>query len=354
MKKIILTGGGTAGHVTPNIAMLPALKGEGYDISYIGSYNGIEKRLITEQGIPYYGIASGKLRRYLDLKNLTDPFRVVKGYFQSKKLMKTLKPDIVFSKGGFVSVPVVKAARKYNIPVIIHESDMTPGLANRLSIPAASKVCCNFPETVAMIKDNKGILTGTPIRSELSQGDRQTGLDLCHFTSVKPVIMVIGGSLGALHVNEAVRSILSRLLERFQIVHLCGKGKVDESFYSTTGYYQFEYVDKELKDLFAAADIVVSRAGANAIFELLKLNKPNLLIPLPANASRGDQILNANSFKQQGFSMVLPEEELTGDTLYNAICELYDTRQTYIRAMKSATENDSIQQIVSLIKEYTR
>lgn len=354
MKKIILTGGGTAGHVTPNIAMLPALKEEGYDISYIGSYNGIEKRLITEQGIPYYGIASGKLRRYLDLKNLTDPFRVVKGYFQAKKLMKTLKPDIVFSKGGFVSVPVVKAAHKYNIPVIIHESDMTPGLANRLSIPAASKVCCNFPETVSMIKDNKGILTGTPIRRELSQGDRQTGLDLCHFTSVKPVIMVIGGSLGALHVNEAIRSILSRLLERFQIVHLCGKGKVDESFYSTTGYFQFEYVDKELKDLFAAADIVVSRAGANAIFELLKLNKPNLLIPLPANASRGDQILNANSFKQQGFSMVLPEEELTDDTLYNAICELYDNRQTYIRAMKSATENDSIQQIVSLIKEYTR
>ena len=195
---------------------------------------------------------------------------------------------------------------------------MTPGLANKICIPYANKVCCNFPETVAMIPDGKGILTGTPIRAELSHGDRQTGLDLCHFTSNKPVIMVIGGSLGAQHVNEAIRSILPSLLERFQVVHLCGKGKVDESFYSTTGYYQFDYIDKELKDLFAAADIVVSRAGANAIFELLSLNKPNLLIPLPAGASRGDQILNAQSFKKQGFSMVLPEEELTNESLYLA------------------------------------
>ena len=340
MKKIILTGGGTAGHVTPNIAMLPLLREEGYDISYIGSYNGIEKKLITEQGIPYYGIASGKLRRYLDLKNLTDPFRVIKGYFQAVKLIKTLQPDVVFSKGGFVYVPV-----------IIHESDMTPGLANKLCIPSASKVCCNFPETVSMIPDKKGILTGTPIRAELSEGNRQTGLDLCRFTSSKPVILVMGGSLGALHVNEAIRSILPRLLERFQIIHLCGKGKVDESFYSTTGYYQFEYIDKELKDLFAAADIVVSRAGANAIFELLTLHKPNLLIPLPAGASRGDQILNANSFKKQGFSMVLPEEDLTDEALYNAICRLYEHRMDYVKAMKIASVNDSIRQIVSLINE---
>lgn len=351
MKKIILTGGGTAGHVTPNIAMLPLLREEGYDISYIGSYNGIEKKLITEQGIPYYGIASGKLRRYLDLKNLTDPFRVIKGYFQAVKLIKTLQPDVVFSKGGFVSVPVVLAAHKNHVPVIIHESDMTPGLANKLCIPSASKVCCNFPETVSMIPDKKGILTGTPIRAELSEGNRQTGLDLCRFTSSKPVILVMGGSLGALHVNEAIRSILPRLLERFQIIHLCGKGKVDESFYSTTGYYQFEYIDKELKDLFAAADIVVSRAGANAIFELLTLHKPNLLIPLPAGASRGDQILNANSFKKQGFSMVLPEEDLTDEALYNAICRLYEHRMDYVKAMKTASVNDSIRQIVSLINE---
>lgn len=336
MKKLLLTGGGTAGHVTPNIAMLPLLKEEGYDISYIGSYNGIEKTLITEQGIPYYGIATGKLRRYFDVKNLTDPFRVIKGCFEARRLIRQLKPDVVFSKGGFVSVPVVLAAHREHIPVIIHESDMTPGLANKICIPYASKVCCNFPETVSMIPDNKGVLTGTPIRAELSQGNRQAGLDLCHFTSSKPVIMVIGGSLGALHVNEAVRSILPNLLERFQVVHLCGKGKVDESFYSTTGYYQFEYIDKELKDLFAAADIVISRAGANAIFELLSLSKPNLLIPLPAGASRGDQILNAESFRKQGFSMVLSEEELSDESLYLAICNLYEHRAEYTACMKKA------------------
>lgn len=351
MKKLLLTGGGTAGHVTPNIAMLPLLRKKGYDVAYIGSYNGIEKKLITEQNVPYYGIATGKLRRYFDLKNFTDPFRVIKGCFEAKKLIKKLKPDVVFSKGGFVSVPVVLAAHRQHIPVIIHESDMTPGLANKICIPYASKVCCNFPETVAMIPDGKGVLTGTPIRAELSKGDRQTGLDLCHFTSNKPVIMVIGGSLGAQHVNEAVRSILPSLLEKFQIVHLCGKGKVDESFYSTTGYYQFEYIDKELKDLFAAADIVVSRAGANAIFELLSLNKPNLLIPLPAGASRGDQILNAESFKKQGFSMVLSEDEMTNESLYLSICELYEKRAHYIDCMKKSAGNDSINQIVSLISE---
>ncbi len=354
MKKLLLTGGGTAGHVTPNIAMLPLLREQGYDISYIGSYNGIEKKLITEQNVPYYGISTGKLRRYFDLKNLTDPFRVIKGCFEARKLIRTIKPDVVFSKGGFVSVPVVLAAHREHIPVIIHESDMTPGLANKICIPYANKVCCNFPETVAMIPDSKGILTGTPIRAELSRGDRQTGLDLCHFTSNKPVIMVIGGSLGAQHVNEAIRSILPSLLERFQVVHLCGKGKVDESFYSTTGYYQFDYIDKELKDLFAAADIVVSRAGANAIFELLSLNKPNLLIPLPAGASRGDQILNAQSFKKQGFSMVLPEEELTNESLYLAICNLYEHRAEYIDCMKKSSGNDSIKQIVALINEASK
>ena len=354
MKKLLLTGGGTAGHVTPNIAMLPLLREQGYDISYIGSYNGIEKKLITEQNVPYYGISTGKLRRYFDLKNLTDPFRVIKGCFEARKLIRTIKPDVVFSKGGFVSVPVVLAAHREHIPVIIHESDMTPGLANKICIPYANKVCCNFPETGAMIPDSKGILTGTPIRAELSRGDRQTGLDLCHFTSNKPVIMVIGGSLGAQHVNEAIRSILPSLLERFQVVHLCGKGKVDESFYSTTGYYQFDYIDKELKDLFAAADIVVSRAGANAIFELLSLNKPNLLIPLPAGASRGDQILNAQSFKKQGFSMVLPEEELTNESLYLAICNLYEHRAEYIDCMKKSSGNDSIKQIVALINEASK
>lgn len=354
MKKIILTGGGTAGHVTPNIALIPYLKEAGYDISYIGSYNGIEKTLIEGLGIPYYGISSGKLRRYLDVKNLTDPFRVVKGYSQAKKLIHEINPDIIFSKGGFVSVPVVKAADSCHIPVITHESDMTPGLANRIASRYAHKVCCNFPETVKLIPNGRGILTGTPIRDELLAGSQYNGLALCGFTTRKPVIMIIGGSLGAQRVNEAMRAILPRLLTNFNVIHICGKGKTDDSLKTKEGYIQFEYVDKELKDLFAAADVVVSRAGANAICELLAMRKPNLLIPLSAEASRGDQILNARSFEKQGYSVVYEEHELTDDILYDAIHKLYDNRSQYIKTMEASKLGNPISSIISLIEEYRR
>ena len=285
MKKIVLTGGGTAGHVTPNIALLPALRQAGYEISYMGSYDGIEKRLIADFDIPYTGISTGKPRRYLDIRNLTDPFRVIKGFSEARKYLKSYCPDVVFSKGGFVSVPVVRAAAALGIPCILHESDMTPGLANRLCFPVAKKICCNFPETMQMLPEGKAVLTGSPIRSELAQGNRIAGLDLCGFTANRPVILVIGGSLGAANVNKAVRDALPRLLEDFQVVHLCGKDKIDNLLLTTSGYKQFEYVKTELKDLFAMADIVISRAGANSICELLALKKPNVLIPLPAPAA---------------------------------------------------------------------
>ena len=353
MKHIVLTGGGTAGHVTPNIALIPRLQELGYEISYIGSYEGIEKKLIEEMGIPYYGIASGKLRRYFDLKNFTDPFRVLKGFSQAKKLMKQLKPDVVFSKGGFVTVPVVIAAGKCKIPAIIHESDMTPGLANKLCLSSAAKICCNFPETVDTLPKDRAVLTGTPIRSELMQGDREAGRAFCGFTSDKPVMMVIGGSLGAASVNDNIRKILPALLEKFQVIHLCGKGKTDESLVGTAGYVQYEYIQQELPDLFALADIVVSRAGANAICEIRELAKPNLLIPLSAKASRGDQILNARSFEKQGFSRVMEEEEITEESLLKEILTLYENRQQYIDAMSGSDHLNSIDQIVSIIESFT-
>lgn len=350
MKHIVLTGGGTAGHVTPNIALMGRLKEQGYQISYIGSYNGIEKTLIEELGIPYYGISSGKLRRYFDLKNFTDPFRVLKGFSEARKLLKQLKPDVVFSKGGFVTVPVVVAAGRLKIPAIIHESDMTPGLANKLCIPSAVKVCCNFPETKAHLPEGKAVVTGTPIRPELLQGDADKGRAFTGFTSEKPVIMIIGGSLGAQAVNDAVRRILPDLLKDFQVVHLCGKGKRDDSKNDLKGYVQYEYIESELADLFAMADIVISRAGANAICELQALKKPNLLIPLSANASRGDQILNARSFEKQGFSMVLEEEAITDEVLLKAVHDLYDHRETYRAAMENAPGQDSISVICDLIR----
>lgn len=351
MKHIVLTGGGTAGHVTPNIAMLPELKKLGYQISYIGSYDGIEKKLIEELQIPYYGISSGKLRRYFDWKNFSDPFRVLKGFGEAKRLLKQLKPDVVFSKGGFVTVPVVIAARKCKIPTIIHESDMTPGLANKLCIPSASKVCCNFPETVNSLPKDKAVLTGTPIRQELMNGNKEAARQFCGFTSQKPVLMIIGGSLGAASVNENIRKILPELLKDFQVIHLCGKGKIDATLNNTQGYVQYEYIKDELPDLFALADIVISRAGANAICELSALHKPNLLIPLSAKASRGDQILNARSFEKQGYSMVMEEEEITEASLLEAIHRLYADRQTYADAMANSKRTDSIRQIVNLIEQ---
>ncbi|MDD7740103.1 MAG: undecaprenyldiphospho-muramoylpentapeptide beta-N-acetylglucosaminyltransferase [Fusicatenibacter sp.] len=354
MKHIVLTGGGTAGHVTPNIALIPSLQEAGYKISYIGSYDGIEKKLIEDLGIPYYGISSGKLRRYFDPKNFSDPFRVIKGYQEAKKLLKELNPNIVFSKGGFVSVPVVLAAKARKIPAIIHESDMTPGLANKICIPSAAKVCCNFPETVKCLPADKAVLTGTPIRQELLNGNKLEALKFCGFTAGKPVILVIGGSLGSVAVNNAVRGILPELLKDFQVIHLCGKEKLDPSLNGTEGYVQFEYIKKELPDLFALADIIISRAGANAICEISSLAKPNLLIPLSANASRGDQILNARSFERQGYSKVLEEEELSPEKLLEAVHDLYENRQTYIDAMAGSGHTDSIGRIVSLIQECER
>ena len=330
MKRIVLTGGGTAGHVTPNIALIDRLKEEGFEVFYIGSKTGIEKELIENLGIPYYGISSGKLRRYFSMKNFTDPFRVQHGYHEAKKILKELKPSVVFSKGGFVSVPVVVAAGKKKIPTVIHESDMTPGLANRLSLRYATKICCNFAETLPHTK-GKGIHTGTPIRKELFTGTREAGLAYAGFDGAKPVILVVGGSTGAVRVNEAVRAALPTLLPEFDVLHLCGKGKTDPGV-TAAGYEQREYCDKEMKDVLAMADVVV-------------------LIPLSAEASRGDQILNAESFAKQGFSKVLQESEVTPEVLTAAVKDLYENRQQYIDAMAASPSSDATETIVALLKE---
>ncbi len=355
MKKIVMTGGGTAGHVTPNIALMPALKDAGYEITYIGSYQGMEKGLIEAQNIPYYGISSGKLRRYFDLKNFTDPFKVLKGFGEAIRLMHKLKPDIVFSKGGFVSVPVVLAAKYCHVPAIIHESDITPGLANKIAIRGAKKVCCNFPETMKYLPEGKAVLTGSPIRQELFHGNAAAARKLCNISDDgKPVLLIIGGSSGSKVINDAVRQVLPQLLERFNVIHLCGKGNLDTSLNGRQGYTQMEYASEELPDIFALADLVISRAGANSICELLALHKPNILIPLSAAASRGDQILNANSFKKQGFSYVLEEESLTGDILLDAVRDVYANRASYRKAMEESGQMDSIGTIVDLIKKESK
>lgn len=354
MKRIVLTGGGTAGHVTPNIALIPKLKELGYEIHYIGSKDGIEKKLIEELGIPYYGISSGKLRRYFDVKNFTDPMKVVKGFFEAKALLKKINPNVVFSKGGFVTVPVVIAAKKLKIPAVIHESDLTPGLANRLCIPSATKVCANFPETIKYLPEGKAVLTGSPIRKELFSGNKIAGLDFCGFTANKPVILVTGGSLGSVAVNDAIRNLLPTLLRDYQVIHLCGKDKIDPELQGKPGYVQYEYIKEELSDLFAAADLVISRAGANTICEILAMRKPNILVPLSAASSRGDQILNAESFQSQGFSYVVKEEELSNETLLDAIKSVFESKENYILAMSQSKQNNAIDTITSLLEEVAK
>jgi len=354
MKKIVMTGGGTAGHVTPNIALFDSLQKDGYEIYYIGSYEGIEKGLIEDKKIPYYGISSGKFRRYRSWKNLTDPFRVLHGFFQARRLLGRIRPNVVFSKGGFVSVPVVMAAKTRHIPVIIHESDLTPGLANKLAMPSATKVCCNFPETLPYLPKEKAVLTGSPIRQELLHGNKQAAKDFCGFTDDLPILMVMGGSIGSVYINNAIRGCIDTLLTKYQIIHLCGKGNIDESLKDKKGYAQFEYISENLPDLFAAADLVVARAGANSICELLALHKPNILIPLSRNASRGDQILNANSFAKQGFSAVLEEEEVTSEKLMATIDDVMAHRSKYIDAMKNSGQMNAIETIMGLIEEVSR
>ena len=353
MKTIILTGGGTAGHVTPNLALVPELKKEGWDIKYIGSKNGIEKSLVEKEGIPFYGISSGKLRRYISKENITDMFKVVKGIGEATRLIGQIKPDVVFSKGGFVAVPIVLGAKLKGVPVIVHESDITPGLANKIAIPFAKAVCTTFPETAKYIKGEKTTNTGTPIRGELFLGNKKAGRTLCGFNEKRPILLIMGGSLGAVKINNCVRECLKDILLNFQVIHICGKGNMDNTKLEVEGYKQFEYISEELPNVLAASDIIVSRAGANAISEFLALKKPALLIPLSAKASRGDQILNAESFRKRGLAEVLKEEDMSKESLKNGIDSLYKKREKYIEAMSEneATNRSGTSNVIRCIKE---
>jgi UDP-N-acetylglucosamine--N-acetylmuramyl-(pentapeptide) pyrophosphoryl-undecaprenol N-acetylglucosamine transferase len=346
VKKIILTGGGTAGHVTPNIALLPLLRKHDFQIHYIGTRSGIEDRLIVKEGIPFHAISAGKLRRYFDLQNFTDLFRIIAGFFQSLMLIYRLKPIVVFSKGGFVAVPAVWAAWLEKVPVIIHESDITPGLANQLSLPFAKKICYSFPESAKHLSRKKAVHTGLPIRKLLLTGDASEGKSICEFTEDKTVLMIMGGSQGSVKINRAVHEALDMLLPEFNIIHICGKGNLVKN---KAGYRQFEYATDELPHLFAATDIFIGRSGATTLFELLALKKPSLLIPLPAGASRGDQILNAHSFEQLGIGVVLPQKDLTPDTLTAGIKKVYAKRASMMEAILRSDIPDGAKAVTEVI-----
>ena len=354
LKKIVLTGGGTAGHVTPNLALIPRLLADGWEVHYVGAANSAEQELIARvPGVTFHTISVGKLRRYFDLKNFTDPFRVIKGIAQSRSLLSKLKPNVVFAKGGFVSVPVVYGARLNGVPVVSHESDMTPGLANKLCLPFAKVQCCTFPEAVQYAK-GKGIHTGTPIRPEILHGSRAEGCRRFGFTENRPVLMIVGGSSGAQAINQAVWQALPRLTENFQVLHLCGKGNLTPVYEGDANYAQREYLNEEMADAYACADIIVSRAGSNALCEILAARKPALLIPYPKGASRGDQLLKAESFRTRGFSHVLLQENMTPDTLVQEVERLYRDRGALYEAMATEPTGNGIDGVLEQIYKYAK
>lgn len=340
MSKIAFTGGGTVGHVSVNLSLIPIALEKGHQVFYIGSKNGIEREMIESQisNIKYYPISSGKLRRYLSFENAKDVFKVLKGILDARRVLKKEKPDLLFSKGGFVSVPVVIAARSLNIPTIIHESDLTPGLANKISLKFSKKIYTTFEDTLKYLPKDKADFVGATIREDLKEGNQQKGYEITGFDSDKKVLLVMGGSLGSKKLNDIIRENLEALLHDYQIIHLTGHGLVDES-YKQKGYIQYEFVKEELTHLLSITDTVVSRAGSNAIYEFLTLRIPMLLIPLGLDQSRGDQIDNAKYFESKGYGKMIPEDQLTQFKLLEQLKQIESHRNDIIHQMESYKES---------------
>ncbi len=352
-KLVLLTGGGTAGHVTPHLALIPLLKDEGFEIEYIGSKNSIEAGIMQREGIHYKGIYCGKLRRYFSWENFKDVFKVAAGTIQAFFHIRKIKPDVVFSKGGFVAVPVVIAAKLNKVPIICHESDITPGLATKISSKFAKAIASTFPECSTKL-GAKCYYTGTPLRKELFNGSKDTALNEYKLDGNKPILLVMGGSQGALAINECLHESINELISKFDILHICGEGKVNESLLDKDGYVQIPYLHETLPNVLQAADIIVSRAGSNSITEFHALKKPMLLIPLPLGASRGDQILNAKSFEQRGIAKLLLQENMNKESFIEAINSLYNDKQSLINNMETDMAKDGTKEIVELIKKYCK
>jgi UDP-N-acetylglucosamine--N-acetylmuramyl-(pentapeptide) pyrophosphoryl-undecaprenol N-acetylglucosamine transferase len=349
-RRLLLTGGGTAGHVMPHLALRQEFEHQKWELHYIGS-KGIERDIILKEGIPFHCIAAGKLRRYVSVENAIDIFRVAWGTLQSLFILRRLRPFAVFSKGGFVSVPVCVAAWLWRIPVVSHESDLTPGLANRIIARFARSLLFTFPETAKFIAAGRGEYVGAPVRAELLRGDRSRGMSVCSFSldDARPVVMIMGGSTGADRINRAVVEALDHLLARYRIIHLTGRGKMLVS--AKPGYAPFEFVREELPHLMAAADFIVGRAGANSIFEFLALHKPMLLIPL-VQGSRGDQVDNARCFASHGWAKILPESELSSGSLLESLSQLALESSSMQEAQIQHAPPDPKQAIIRVLAQF--
>jgi UDP-N-acetylglucosamine--N-acetylmuramyl-(pentapeptide) pyrophosphoryl-undecaprenol N-acetylglucosamine transferase len=354
-KKLILTGGGTAGHILPNLALLPYLEKQGFEALYFGSKSSMDQSIVsTMSKVPFIGISSGKLRRYFDFRNFIDFFFILLGFIQSILWLHKIKPALVFAKGGFVSVPVVWAAWCLKIPVLLHESDISPGLANRLMMPFSKCICLSFPQTLSQIPSSKARLTGIPVRSFLLNGDAKKGRELCNFDQSKPILMIMGGSQGSMVLDRLVWEKLEVLLESYQILHLGRKQQENHQIPQAKGYKFFEFVSQDLGHLYACADIMVSRSGANTLFEILQLKKPALLIPLPRSVSRGEQIANAQAFHELACGEILQQEDLTIEKVMELCEQLYKYRRQYVVNMEKWSSRQAAEKIMELIVEYSK
>lgn len=352
--KIAFTGGGTAGHVTPNIALMEKFRDLGWDMLYIGSSNGIERELVAQfdPQLPYYSISCEKLRRKFSFKTFLIPFKVPFGCLQACWYLLRNKVDVVFSKGGFVSLPVVIGAWLAGKPVIAHESDRSPGLANRIAFPFCRKICVTFATTQAYFRNStKVVITGNPIRKSFFQVDKDAIRNKYGVDQQQPLLLVFGGSMGAESINRIIRQHLPELLRYYQVIHVCGKGKLDPQFDSYNSYQQFEYIGDDFPGLLATADYVISRAGSNSIYELLILHKPHILIPLNNQATRGDQVENAEYFRQQNISTVLYEHEIDAHTLLFALSELDERREEIDLRINNLGISNAVDKIVELIQQ---
>lgn len=346
MKKIVLTGGGTAGHIYPALAVKEKLEDDGkYEFYYIGS-NGMEKEILKrEKNIKFFSIDAVKLQRKLTLKNLLIPFKLFSAISQAKKILKEINPDIVFSKGGFVALPVVMASKKLDIPIVSHESDLSMGLANKLILKKCDKMCVTFEKTASI--SQKCICTGQPIRKEVLTGNKKN-IKCDDFQANKKNLLIVGGSLGAGFLNKIIEENVDRLIENFNIYHIVGKS--NQLPKTKKNYLPTNYCSN-MGDAYAWADIVLSRAGSGAINELLVLHKPMLLIPLSKNCSRGDQIENARLFQENGYAICLQEEDYTKDKLFNNLDNLIKNYDIFEKNMKKSAKNNACTEIIKVLKD---
>jgi UDP-N-acetylglucosamine--N-acetylmuramyl-(pentapeptide) pyrophosphoryl-undecaprenol N-acetylglucosamine transferase len=337
-KRVVFTGGGTGGHVYPGLAVADELRALGLtDIRWIGSSRGIERRICRRVGMPFIGIPSGKLRRYFSVQNGVDVLRILAGFVRAFLILARLRPAFLFSKGGYVSVPPLVAARLLRIPSFTHESDLMPGLATRINARFADRVLLPYRESARYLEPRiqaRAIATGNPVRRSIAMGSAEQGRAVTGAPAALPVVLFLGGSLGSATINRVVQGAAAPLDGRCFVVHQ--RGRHPAPFEEGPGYYSREFFYTEMPDLLALADLVVARAGAGTIWELAATGSPAILIPLGTAGSRGDQIENARVYQEAGAAVVIPDDEASAERVSDLVVTLLEAPKRRDRMARAA------------------